>query len=222
MERGEVPDLKFRLGKVPEDDGFEPQPPTWTHRGESSVQSVKLQLVVHNLLMIPFAIVFLVLWAWAIGGFSLHLDLTSWSPVLMIGVALGIALGLLAIMPLHELLHVAAMPGGWTSGKTVIGFWPPWAFYAHHAGEMTKRRYILVLLLPFLVMTVLPLLVMYVGLPRGNWDLLVLFPAFSGGGCLADILYAMWVLRRVPHGAIVRGKGHRLYWRAGGAEVEGA
>jgi len=125
----------------------------------------------------------------------------------------------LTIMPLHELAHVVAMPGGLTSRKTLIGLWSPWAFYAHHAGEMTRRRYILVLLLPFLVMTVLPLLVMYVALPRGNWDLLVLPAAFHGAGCMADVLNTIWVHRRVPAGAVVRGQGHRLYWRRG-LEVE--
>lgn len=72
-------------------------------------------------------------------------------------------LGLIAFVPmvvLHELIHAAVHPQSGRSDRSILGFWPSrMLFYAHYDGELSRNRFIAILVMPTVVITLLPLAV---------------------------------------------------------------
>lgn len=64
------------------------------------------------------------------------------------------------MIPIHEVVHALAFPDSLTSDKVILGYYPKGnVFFAHYDGEMTRNRFILTLVYPFLVISVLPLII---------------------------------------------------------------
>jgi hypothetical protein len=73
---------------------------------------------------------------------------------------LTLIVAMFALFPIHEFLHVITHPDFGMSRKTVVGEWPShFLFYAHYEGPRSRERLIVSTATPFLLMTVLPLLV---------------------------------------------------------------
>ena len=73
---------------------------------------------------------------------------------------------MLAALVVHELIHFVLMP----SGGRVFGLWPSRALpYVHRPGELPRRRSLVVLLGPFLIISVLPLVLALAGVRANEW-----------------------------------------------------
>lgn len=66
--------------------------------------------------------------------------------------------GVAAILILvHEALHVLIFPGAGLTSNTVIGIWPRIGSpYVQYLSPMSRNRFLLALLFPFLILSILP------------------------------------------------------------------
>jgi hypothetical protein len=147
---------------------------------------------------------FLVSFATIIGSFGLYPTPTMSFP--------GFLFSFAGIVVVHELLHVAVHPMSGRSAHSIVGFWPSGGvFYGHYAGEMTRNRFVAILLMPLVVISFVPLLVAAVAQVASGW--VAFISAFNAFCACGDILLAGLVLFQTPATAIVRQQGWRTYWR---------
>ena len=112
----------------------------------------------------------------------------------------------------HELVHAAVNPMAGLSPRTILGFWPSrLLFYAHYDGELSRSRFLVLLLTPLLVISVAPLAVAAFGQITSGWTAFVsvLNTVLAG----LDMFGAGLVLWQIPSTAIVRNQGWNTYWR---------
>jgi hypothetical protein len=83
--------------------------------------------------------------------------------------------------------------------------------YAHYAGEMTRNRFLAILLMPLVIISFFPFLVAAVAHVSSGWIAFV--SAFNALVAFLDILDAGLVLFQIPATATVRCRGLRIYWR---------
>ena len=115
------------------------------------------------------------------------------------------------IVVVHELIHALIHPMSGRSARSILGFWPSVGFYANYDGELSRNRYVAILLTPLLVISIVPLLVSAVTRGSSGWVAFIsIFHAFLAG---ADLLPAGLVLFQIPATGIVRQKRWKTYWR---------
>ncbi|MEQ2009484.1 MAG: DUF3267 domain-containing protein [Limisphaerales bacterium] len=111
----------------------------------------------------------------------------------------------------HELIHALVHPMAGLSPLSILGFWASLGFYAHYDGEMSRNRLVACLLMPFLSISVVPLLVSALTQVSSGW---VAFVSTLNALCACvDLLLAGSVLVQIPDAAIVRFKSWRIFWR---------
>lgn len=112
----------------------------------------------------------------------------------------------------HELLHLVVHPMSGRSRHSIVGAGgPTTGVYAHYAGEMTRNRFVAILLMPLVIISFVPLLVAAVAQVSSGW--LAFVSAFNALGACADTLDAGLVLFQIRSTATVRCRGLRIYWR---------
>ena len=190
--------VRFHLGAVPEDEGFEPDREGWSAIREPGPAVV--QLIAIPVMLVAAAIVGGLLW---VAG---ALDLEAFTPVRLLVV-------FVSVVPVHELAHAALHPGGGLTRQTLIGVWPKrLVFFAHYEGTMSRNRFLAVFAAPTVLLTGAPVL-LAAGLGLQWWGLaaIALVNVVSASG---DLVGLGLILTQVPGGAVVRNKGWRTYWRA--------
>ncbi len=127
----------------------------------------------------------------------------------------ALVLSLAVIIVVHELLHAVVTPRFGCSSCTVVGAWPTrLLFYATYCGPLTRDRYLAVFAMPFLLLTVLPLVAAASGLlppalvPPAAW-FSTWNALFSGG----DYIGFAQVLIQIPRAANVQNQGWCTYWK---------
>jgi len=121
-------------------------------------------------------------------------------------------LAAVALLLAHELLHAVALLRFGTSSATTLGFWPKWMTpYISHKGELPRGRNILVALMPFLVLSIVPLVWGFAFPPAPLWA--VALSVLNGIGASADLVAAMLIAVQVPASALVRNRAHETWWR---------
>lgn len=131
--------------------------------------------------------------------------------VLLIGVVLSIP----ALVVVHELLHAAAHPDFGFSRNSIIGAWPSkMLFFAHYSGPLTRDRFLAIFAMPFLVITVLPLIVAATGaLPPLAKLAAAWFSTWNALFACGDIFGFFVILAQIPRRAIVQNKSWRTFWK---------
>lgn len=128
------------------------------------------------------------------------------APLLAIG---GAYLGLILI---HELVHAACHPRAGLTPKSIVGYWPSRClFYAHYDGELPRNRLLVILLMPLLVLSVLPLLGAVVFQTASGW--VAFLSILNAASACGDLLAAGMFAWQIPAGGILRNQGWRTYWR---------
>jgi hypothetical protein len=125
---------------------------------------------------------------------------------------LGVLAGIPLLIAIHELLHAVCYPGGLRTSQTTIGVWPArLLFYATYLGPMSRNRYLWVYACPFVVLTLLPLVVAAVlrTTPVAIAAMSILNGFFACGDQTCMTLLA-W---QVPSAAIVRNRGWETWWK---------
>ncbi len=202
--------MRFHVGPVPDEPDFKPEEEPWSPIREPGP-------ALFQLLALPIALVVAFVLAkiwWSLPISNIRVVIVSAREALA---ALAVAL---AVVGLHELLHALMMPGGWRSDRIILGIWPQrLMFYAHYTGAMSRGRFLAVMVTPFLVLSLGPILLI-MGMVAANssissWVLAVAFAVslFNGAASCGDLLGALLVIVQVPRGALVRNQGWRTYWR---------
>ncbi len=193
--------MRFHLGAIPSSPDFVPDA-SW--RSLRQPPSPWLR----NLLALPIgvvaAVVVAVLW-------FLVTPLRDITPAMSLPTLL---LSFAGLVVLHELIHALAHPMAGHSPHSIVGFDPSPAsggFYGHYCGEMSRNRFLAILLTPLFIITIVPLLVSAVTQVSSGWVAFVsVFNAFLA---CADMLLASLVLFQIPATGVVRQQSWRTYWR---------
>jgi Putative zincin peptidase len=190
--------MRFHWGTVPKSPDFEPLEP-WKPLKEPSPWLFQFMAV-------PVGI------AATLGVGILWLILTPLRHVSQTPSPMGLVLSFPLIMVVHELIHAAAHPSAGRSSQSILGFWPSRMIgYAHYDGELTRNRFVVILLMPLFVISFLPLLVAAIARVASGWAAFV--SVFNTLLACGDILAAGIVLFQLPAGTIVRNQGWWTYWK---------
>lgn len=197
--------MKFHLGAIPEDD-FEPDD-SWRAMREPGPFLMQL-------FALPIAIALLAVFAFLWTRFVTiePLPILQEHPTLF-GLAAIASFPLLIIV--HELLHAAAHPGYGLHPATVVGAWPEkMLFYAHYCGVLKRNQFLIVFAMPFLAISVLPLVIATVGiLPPPFASVAAWFSIWNALFACGDVFGFFLVLSQIPSNSIVRNKGWYTYWK---------
>lgn len=198
--------MRLRFGPVPDDPGFAPQDGGWTRLGEPSFGKMMLMAA-------PLSITLAagIAQAWGAvarmrgveGGFAGVVTLSS---------ALSLLLAFAALLLVHELTHAVTLPGAGLTAATTLGFWPKTLTpYVAFEGELPRNRHIVVGLMPFIALSVVPVIIGLSFSVVPPWAVaLGMINAFGASG---DLLGVGLLALRVPSTAIVRNKGLETWWR---------
>jgi hypothetical protein len=199
--------LKFHYGKIPDSVDFFPEKENWTSLKEPSPWLAQLLA-----LPIAFTLAGVLIFLWV--------NLTPAGIYDIPATLVHLLVGIPATIIVHELLHALAHPENGRSDKSILGYWPSlMVFYAHYDGVLSKKRFITILVLPFLSLSVLPLIFFIVF--RIGSSFLMFVSVFNAIGSCVDLLGVIIIFFQVPACAITRNKAWRTYYRIGEA-VTGA
>ncbi len=124
------------------------------------------------------------------------------------------------IVVVHELVHAAVHPMAGRSPLSIVGFWPSRVlFYATYTGELARNRFVVILLMPLVAISFVPLIAAAVARVSSEWAAYI--SAFNALLACGDIFGVGIVPWQVPATAIVRNQGWRTYFRepTTGAEI---
>jgi hypothetical protein len=108
-------------------------------------------------------------------------------------------------------IQLGAHPSMGVSASSVVGFWPSRVtFYTAYTDVISRRRCLLQMASPFLVMSVVPLAAATsLGVTSG-W---LVFASCAAGFIFGvNVLVALWITFQVPAGSLMRGRGFQHYW----------
>ena len=197
--------MRFHLGAIPETPDFRPETP-WRPLREPTPW-------VMQFLALPIGI------AAAAGVAVLWILTTPLGQAAWKLSASAFLLSFAGIIVVHELIHAAVHPLRGRSPHSILGFWPSRIlFYAAYTGELTRNRFIAILLMPLVVISFVPLLVAAAVQMTSAWVAFV--SAFNALLACGDIFGAGMVWWQVPATAIVRNQGWWTYWREETASAE--
>jgi hypothetical protein len=110
----------------------------------------------------------------------------------------------------HELTHAFLLPKAGFSDETFLGLWPgKFMLYCTHTGIMSRERFLISALGPFVVLGLLPLAAVLFYPAR----VLVLVSLMNFLLAGLDLMIAVLVLHQVPAGARFRIVGWDAYWQ---------
>lgn len=202
--------MKFHLGKIPESD-FKPDE-SWTPLREPTPWLMQLCA-----LPIGLVVAFAVGYGWS---FILH-DLP---PLRLAGRGAVVALiSFLLSFPLlivvHEFIHAWVHPHFGRTDDSALGFWPSrLVFYAGYLGELSRERFIAILIAPFIVISLLPLaLFPFFASAAGTFAtaLVAFISTFNALCACGDLFGIALLLWQVPRGSITRNLGWNTFWKPG-------
>ena len=94
---------------------------------------------------------------------------------------------------------------------SIIGFWPSrLLFYTHYHNQLPCRRFLAVLIMPVVVLSLLPLAVC--ALTATACAFLAVASVANALFASGDLFAVGLLLAQVPQDAMLRNKGWRLYW----------
>ncbi|WP_345240602.1 DUF3267 domain-containing protein [Pontibacillus salipaludis] len=116
------------------------------------------------------------------------------------------------MLPIHEWLHAVVFPAKLKSDDIYVGVLMKYlVFFAFYTKRMSRNRALAVYLTPFLVLSILPIVVMAV---TGVYSLFLFDIAFLNAiGACVDLLAIWMISTQVPKEAVVRNKGYKTYWK---------
>lgn len=124
----------------------------------------------------------------------------------------ALLISMLVIIPIHELLHLAVHPRSKIETDSVLGFWPATLmFYAHFHGELARNRFLLILAMPTLVISLLSLFICAVF--QIAPPLLAFISTINALFACGDFFAMALIIFQVPAHAMVRNQQYRTYWK---------
>lgn len=127
-----------------------------------------------------------------------------------ININFGVIAVLIAIVVIHELLHLAFIPGFSSSEKTYLGI-TYFGGFVYSEENISKMRYVLITIAPFVSISILLTIVL------GSLSLLtpciMSLIVLNSMASSVDILTLVLILYQVPSGSYITANGMRSYWR---------
>jgi len=147
------------------------------------------------------------------------LSATTLSEIAIDPLTLVVAFAVLA--PLHELAHAAAFPRSTGARPATIAFRPSqFLLTARYSGELSRNRYLCVLAMPFVAISVVPI-VAFAMLGYG-WSQVALISLLNALISSGDVLTIILVLAQVPPDAVIRNQGDTAVWKTRGSPIRAA
>jgi hypothetical protein len=201
--------MRFHYGSVPESPRFHPEIQGWQPLREPGPWL--LQILAVPAAAVLLALDFGVLSLARPAGFPFSGAFSAFSLP-------GLLAVMLALVALHELIHVACHPGGGLTDSSIIGLWPAKGLcYAHYDGPISRSRSMLVAAAPCLVLALLPALLVAVlsrlGAPAVLLDRLAFVSIFGAVAGCGDLVVILLLLFQVPISATLRNQGWKTYWK---------
>jgi hypothetical protein len=193
--------MRFHVGPIPENTTFHPEQDGWQPLKEPTIWMAQL-------LAVPVAMVafFVVMLAWWILTPS-ELQARTRAAVRLFALP-----AFLIILPIHEYVHARFHPLGGESPATLYGFWPSkLALYAHYDDEVSRNRYLTILIAPFVALTIVPLVIcaaFSVAPP-----VVIALTTMNCLGAALDLFGVGLIGLQLPASAILRNKGYRTWWK---------
>ncbi len=202
--------MKFLKNTFPNTD-FDPEKEGYTKMKEPRMET--LLLIAYP---VGFVVVF-VLYILAQVLTSTSLDMFRFEPIGFDGV-LGILVWLVVfvlfnvfIIIAHEGVHALCFPEGLRSDNVGFGFHKNGAFFAFYTEALSKRRMIITMLMPFLLFTIVPWLIMIL-INRNIPSLMMalLYHALLASG---DLVGLYLVIKNTPRNSVLKNKGYYTYFK---------
>jgi hypothetical protein len=186
--------MRLHIGEIPDSPDFVPDD-SWTLMVEPTPWIMQL-------LSLPVGLTL----ALALGVLWMTLTPLGHSPAPSVGGCFGV---LLAVVPAHEALHLVMHP---RTGDSIIGFWPSrLLFYTHYHNQLRCRRYLAVLLMPVVVLSLVPLIAC--ALTATAFAFLAVASVVNAFFASGDLFAVALLLAQVPPQATLRNKGWRVCWK---------
>lgn len=189
--------MRFIFNDFPNDDKFNPEEEGYKGINEPDyfhLLLLQIPIILINILVINLCLRLRFGWNFTISIFN---DL-SWIIILIL------------IIPIHELLHAVCFPGKITSSNIIFGYYKG-SIFAFYTKEIKTTRFLLTLVFPFIILTLLPVLSAIIF--HLNFNILFkisLINSFLSGG---DIVSFFIILKQIPLNGMVRNKGYYTYWK---------
>jgi hypothetical protein len=127
-----------------------------------------------------------------------------------ININFGAISALIALVVIHELLHLVFIPGFIRSDKTYLGI-TYFGGFVYSEENLSKMRYVLITIAPFFVISILLNVVLgFFSLLTPYLMFLILLNSMASS---VDILTLILILSQVPSGAYITVNGMRSYWK---------
>lgn len=196
--------MRFIHGPIPPSQTFDPVAAGWTPLRESNSGRFAMAALLG---MLPFLLGATALFLHAAPVWRPFFREHLWSlPALLIV--------LLALVPAHEFIHALAYGCGLRSPNLLVGFWPARGLaYVLCDTPLPRRRVLLMLAAPFVVLTVLPLLAIFFLPGPGVW-LVAFFAVLHAAFCTGDAITFQRLWTQSPARALIHNQGWTTYWRA--------
>jgi hypothetical protein len=160
-----------------------------------------------------FVLLSLILWSALVADISTPEASSGEVATLLVAVAT-----LVLVLPAHEAVHAAFYPGGLFSSSITLLIYPKRLMLAvYYEGTISKHRWLVARLAPFLLLAVAPTLLLVAPIPplrttaEAFLAIMLLVNALGSGG---DLLTAAWVSLRVPNGSTLGFLGGKAYVRS--------
>ncbi len=198
--------MRFRVGPVPDNPGFQPDQHSWRKVKEPSFGVLMLLALPVAALMVAGMLA-----AWAAVARAAGTDEPVQFSITPATLLYSLA-ALAALVVVHELAHMLALPRFGSTSATVAGFWPSKLTpYVSYEGELARNRYIAAGLTPFVLLSLVPLLVGALFAWTPAW--LVALSTVNAFASSGDLINAALLAFQVPRRAVVRSKGLETWWR---------
>jgi len=191
--------MNIVLGRIPENPDFDPPSQGWTAIKEPSPWYAQLMAFPIGLII---TVLLGILWYTAAPFDGFDVDDIGGSALLWLA----------GIVVCHEFIHALFHPGCGTSANTYFGFWPSkLLFYAHYDSIISKRRFIVILIAPFVFISIVPLLFCAAFQCA---SMTICGVSLLNALCAAmDVFGCFLIFWSVPPGALTRNKGWKTYYR---------
>ena len=194
--------MRFICGPVPASRTFDPVAAGWTPLPESDSRRF---MMVAMLSTIPFIAAAIMLILPVAPELRARMMLHPWSLPCFV-------LLMLALVPLHELIHAIAYGCGLRSPNLIAGFWAQRGIpYILLDEPLPRRRVLIMSAAPFCALTLLPLLAApWFSEP---WRSCILYFSFLHAAlCVGDASTFLRLLREAPAKARIHNQGWQTYW----------
>lgn len=187
---------KFHIGRPPDDQAF-------VNAGWKSIRTLDHGHLFWSLCIgISIGVGTALIWRNYYGE-SLPFGSPSW---------MEISLSLIILIVGHEAIHLLGFPQFGLNSNTLVGIWlEAGSPYVQHTMPMSRNRFLIVLLLPFLFLSVLPFALAYNDI--GPINQLSWISVLNCVGAGSDIFISAQILRTVSSRAKVLESGNSLYWQ---------